>query len=206
MATFSKSWETFFNEGRNMGFRLSIWGSVDDDTGAGTCYWSASTFIPSGSGSYSYRGHVNGDNYLDVNGRRWSLYDMIDNDNFVYTTEPRRTSNQWEYYSGDYTWGNAWLYTLQTDYATGSFSFNTDDNGDYTFNTYLQAHLYWGGSAGIVSCGGSHSIHVDIGRKLWKWTPSTGWQKVAYGHKNANWNKKLHLKKWTPSTGWQESK
>lgn len=220
MAYFEKSWTTKYRASTGasyLGLKLTVSATVDEGTGEGTCNWVATTYIPSGSGTYTYQvsrwtypeytenGHSR--NYIKINGTtRWKLSDYYMN-YAVYTTEYSRNSNKVEYYSGNYDWGSANRYTLQNNYASGSFTFKTDDNGDFTINAELSAWMYTSAKSGHVTCGGDLSIHVDLGRKLWKWTSSTGWQKVAYGHKNSDWSKKLHLKVWNSSTKtWTESK
>ena len=220
MAYFEKSWTTKYRSGSGssyLGLKLTLKINVDEGTGAGTCNWVATTFIPTNESDYTYlvsrwnapnyneEGYAN--NYIEINKvKRWKLTDYRSTDT-VYTTETRRTSGRVEYYSGNYSWGSKNMYSLAADYASGSFSFNTDDNGDFTFEAELSAWMYTSAESGHVTCGGKYSIHVDLGRKLWKWTSATGWQKVAYGHKNSDWSKKLHLKVWNSSTKtWTESK
>lgn len=214
MADFTKEFSGVYSSSayNSLGIKIKLSISVDEGTGSGTCNWVATTFIPSGKNpvSFASRQYNSYDNnYITINGvKRWDFYNIYINQSgyrrAVYTTESDYTSNQLDYYSGNYSssMNNQYLWTLKTNFASGSFTFNVDSNGNYTIPVYGQFRMVYDNQG--ITINDSYSLHVDLYKSLYKWTPSNGWQLVAKAHKNDNWSRGLNVYKWTSGTGWRK--
>lgn len=220
--TFATGFRYYNGEGYNHYFTINIRIEIPDGSQTGTCYWDANLTTQTNLSSAKWAGYSPrtyqvlesnlNDNYIELNSSKvWEARNVDRRGAFgmVYTIErysstnynETREPNQSQWYGGDnYSFGNHYMLTLTKTFASGSFSVSVDDDGNGSVR--CRASFWLAGNH--ITLDNTFNYSVEVGRKIYKWTPRDGWQQIAFiRSRNNNW-KKLKLYKKVGSGNWNK--